>query len=115
MIVDKDTNFVFFSSLIATEKEYFTFWQNLKKQLVDNNIVFDFIHNTRDIWCRDYMPIQISENKFVQFAYFPNYYLSPNYISKLTIPAEINVAINGKVKNSRLIIDGGNIVNSSTK
>ena len=32
------------------------------------------IPGTADIWCRDFMPIQIEENKYCQFVYDPDYF-----------------------------------------
>ncbi len=115
MITDRETNIVYFSSLILQINKYKPFWNRLKPILSENKINYKFIENTRDIWCRDYMPIQTNENDFIQFTYFPDYYLTPKYISKLTIPAEIKADFKGNVKKSRLIIDGGNIVKSKTK
>ncbi len=85
MITDKETNFVYFSSLIKEHEQYAPFWEEMKRVLVKTKTGYGFIQNTRDIWCRDYMPIQIDTNKFVQFNFFPDYYLMPQYISKLTI------------------------------
>ena len=31
------------------------------------------IPGTRSIWCRDDLPIQVSEGRFVQFRYAPDY------------------------------------------
>lgn len=115
MIIEQKTNIVYLSSLLLKIDEYKPFWKRLESILSENNIEYKFIENTRDVWCRDYMPIQTKDKEFIQFTYFPDYYLTPNYISKLTIPAEIKVDFNGIVKTSRLIIDGGNIVKSKTK
>lgn len=115
MIIEQKTNIVYFSSLLSKINKYKPFWDRLKLILSENNIDYKFIENTRDIWCRDYMPIQTNKNEFIQFTYFPDYYLTPKYISKLTIPTEVKADFNGNVKKSRLIIDGGNIVKSKTK
>lgn len=115
MIIEQKTNIIYLSSLLSRIDKYKPFWNRLKPILTENNIDYEFIENTRDIWCRDYMPIQTNEKEFIQFTYFPDYYLTPKFISKLTIPAEIKVDFNGIVKKSRLIIDGGNIVKSKTK
>jgi len=39
----------------------------LRSKLEENCIVVNYISGTRDIWCRDYMPVQVNENKFVKF------------------------------------------------
>ncbi|MDH6304056.1 agmatine deiminase [Parabacteroides sp. PF5-5] len=114
MITDRETNFVYFSSLIKEKKRYYSFWKRLENILIDKRIGYGFIENTRDIWCRDYMPIQTGISDFVQFDYFPDYYLSPKYIDKLTIPSDIRVNERMNVKKVNLVIDGGNVVKSAS-
>ena len=70
MITDKETNFIYFSSLIKEKQQYTPFWEKIQKVLTKKRIGYGFIRNTRDIWCRDYMPIQIDTDKFVQFNFF---------------------------------------------
>lgn len=114
MIPDKETNFVYFSSLIREIDKYRPFWNRLRPLLEYNDISYGFIQNTRDIWCRDYMPIQNDLNEFVQFEYFPDYYLHSKYISKLTIPSEVKINRTISRRKSMLIIDGGNIIKSKS-
>jgi agmatine deiminase len=112
MITDKETNFVYFSSLIKENEKYFPFWKRLEPILIENKINYGFIENTKDIWCRDYMPIQKNINDFVQFEYFPDYYLEPKHIAKLTIPSEVRIIDKISKKQSNIIVDGGNIIKS---
>ena len=114
MITDKETNFIYFSSLIKEKQQYTPFWKKIQKVLTKKRIGYGFIRNTRDIWCRDYMPIQIDTDKFVQFNFFPDYCLTPQHISKLTIQDEIWV--NDKITpiHINLVIDGGNFVKSTS-
>ena len=53
MITDRDTNFVYFSSLIKERPALKSFWLNLEKELQRAGIKYGFIENTNDIWCRD--------------------------------------------------------------
>jgi agmatine deiminase len=112
MITDKETNFVYFSSLIKENEKYTPFWKRLVPILNENQIGYGFIENTRDIWCRDYMPIQKQTNEFIQFEYFPDYYLTPKHIAKLTIPAETRIIDKILSEKSKIILDGGNIIKS---
>lgn len=112
MITDKETNFVYFSSLIKENEKYTPFWKRLVPILNENQIGYGFIENTRDIWCRDYMPIQKNTNEFIQFEYFPDYYLTPKHIAKLTIPAETRIIDKILSEKSKIILDGGNIIKS---
>lgn len=117
MVIDKETNKVYFSSLIKTVK-YESFWLNLKKILTKHNIQSEFIEGTRDLWCRDYMPVQIDIKEYAQFKYFPDYYLTHIYIKRLTIQDELRYDLrpaDKTIKNVNLIIDGGNIVKTKNK
>jgi agmatine deiminase len=78
MITDIETNFVYFSSLIKKDARYSSFWKRLESVLSEKKISYSFIENTRDIWCRDYMPVQTGVNKFIQFDYYPDYCRHPN-------------------------------------
>ncbi|MFH2143301.1 MAG: agmatine deiminase family protein [Bacteroidota bacterium] len=114
MIIDRETNFVYFSSLIKENVKYLPFWKRLEPVLNENRISYGFIENTRNIWCRDYMPIQKNINEFIQFEYFPDYYLYPKYIAKLTIPSETRIIDKISLKKPKIIVDGGNIIKSKT-
>jgi agmatine deiminase len=113
MITDSQTNIVFFSSLLKTR--FPSLWDKIEPLIKDRNIDFHFIENTRNIWCRDYMPIQVGENQYVQFLYFPDYYLIPKQIKFLTIQDDMQFDLDFKLKRVDLIVDGGNIVKSRTK
>ncbi|MDX9694155.1 MAG: agmatine deiminase family protein [Bacteroidales bacterium] len=110
MITDHETNFVYFSSLIKENEKFAPFWKRLDPILIEHQLGVGFIENTRDIWCRDYMPIQINTNDFVQFEFFPNYLIQPKYINRLTIPTETKIIDRINKRFSKLIVDGGNIV-----
>jgi agmatine deiminase len=113
MIIDSQTNVVLFSSLLITK--FPLIWEKIEALLKERDIDFHFIENTRNIWCRDYMPIQVDENQYVQFQYFPDYYLTPKHVKFLTIQDEMQYDIDIKIKKIDLIVDGGNIVKSRTK
>ena len=116
MITDFETNKIYFSSLIKAGKNE-PFWNKLEQILTKHNIKPSFIDCTRNIWCRDYMPIQLNEKDYVQFKYFPDYCLTHKEISKLTIQDEMVYdrpqGIN--VRHIDLVVDGGNIVKSNNK
>lgn len=43
-------------------------------QILDKyHVHYEWIKGTKDIWCRDYMPIQTESGKFIQFRYEPSY------------------------------------------
>ena len=69
---DNKTNRVFFSACLT--EGYRRCAKDIKNALRENGIVVEKkIRNTKDIWARDYMPIQIGENKFMRYTYRPDY------------------------------------------
>lgn len=47
--------------------------KSLIKILEKHNVNYSFIKGTKDIWCRDYMPVQTESGKLIQFRYDPSY------------------------------------------
>ena len=47
--------------------------KNLIAILEKHHVKYSFIKGTKDIWCRDYMPVQNESGKFIQFRYEPSY------------------------------------------
>jgi agmatine deiminase len=73
MILDKETNIVYFSDFLRSKDEYKTTFERIKIILDKHQIQYEFLLETKDIWCRDYMPIQIETDEFIQFRYEPSY------------------------------------------
>lgn len=65
------------------------------------------------IWARDYMPVQVSKNKFVRFDYSPDYLRNyPEYKPDTSaILSELGIT----VVDSDLVVDGGNVVSCRDK
>ncbi|MBB3695958.1 agmatine deiminase family protein [Flammeovirga yaeyamensis] len=113
MISDFETTKVYFSQLINDEK-YQDDFQEIKAILEHSNIPINFLPKTNDIWARDYMPIQISKDKFIEFRYDPDY-LQGNqkgYRNLKTYPDLVCDALGLKTIKSDVILDGGNVVKS---
>ena len=47
--------------------------KNLIAILEKHHVKYSFIKGTKDIWCRDYMPVQTESGKFILFRYDPSY------------------------------------------
>ncbi len=108
MIADYQTNVVFVADTL--ERRFPTVFQELKSILTNHGIPLGIIPGTRDIWCRDYMPIQVAEDRFVQFRYAPDY-LTGKY-RHLRADGEIGPNLPW-IKNcvtSEFVLDGGNII-----
>ncbi len=113
MITDNESNIVFISNLLNIRDKGFSF--KLESIFRKNTIRFDYLKNTKDIWCRDYMPIQVNKNKFVQFRYSPSYLSAKKFTPFKTNPEKVCAAINISTIKTEIILDGGNVVRSKKK
>lgn len=116
MITDPQTTTVYFSNLLP--KKCPTLYQSLDTILRERQVEYHLLPNTRDIWCRDYMPIQTDEKRFVFYKYNPNYLQKPHLKRTITDVTQI-----GAVECLRqveavtldLVVDGGNVVKCGDK
>ena len=101
---------VYFSALL--KERYPDTCGRLTALLEEYGIPCRFLQGTRDIWCRDYMPVQTVSGKLVQFRYEPSYLKGkPEWEASRTDPAEVCRA-NGITpdKCSGINLDGGNVL-----
>jgi len=115
MITDTQTNFVYFSELLNSRPEFKAFSTQLTNILDKHKINYGFLPVTNDIWCRDYMPVQVSEKKFIEYRYDPDYLQSKKGRSTKTYPDIVCDSLQIKTINTGLILDGGNVIKSSNK
>lgn len=113
MITDFQTNKLFLADCLATKQP--KFFLRFEKVLKDCGIVFQFIPNTKDIWAVDFMPIQISKDKFVQFIYNPDYLQDEEDQKTISDVDGISETLNLTTIKSKLIVDGGNVIRASDK
>ena len=111
MIPDWQKKNVFVSSVLA--EKYTSDFQKIKEILNKHSVECRFIHQTKDIWARDYMPIQVGLDKFVQFRYEPKYL--DGFDDLRTIPSEIEMLKDYTIESSSINMDGGNVVCSKDK
>jgi agmatine deiminase len=110
MITDNKTNFVYLSDKL--ENKYKNFFEGLKKEFIKNQVGFDILNGTNDIWAVDYMPIQIRHNKFVKFIYNPDYLKQKIWQKTITDVYKVCENINLPYIKSDIILDGGNVIKS---
>lgn len=115
MITDAETNFVYFSGLLQENPKYQDFSQRLTDVLKKHNISHGYLPGTRDIWCRDYMPVQVERDRFIEYRYDPDYLLDPLGRSMKTYPDLVCGSIGLKTGKSDLILDGGNVIRWKNK
>lgn len=97
---------VFVSDLLKARHP--SFHHELGKQLAGFGLALRDIRGTRDIWCRDYMPVPIGEDRLVQFRYEPGYLADARHL--ITSPEVARPICGRSCRGSELIADGGNIV-----
>lgn len=111
-------NKLFFSCLLS--KIISPTWvNNLVNTIVRNsNFTIEFIE-TNDVWCRDFLPVQVGENKFVQFSLTKDYY-PRRLLHQKTDPSPIcrelgiepfTPTFNGLP----IFLDGGNVIRKFNK
>ena len=116
MLPDSHTNTVFFSDWLS--KECPKLYQSLTKALQDNAVDYQILGNTNDIWCRDYMPIQTDEKRFVSYKYYPNYLVDKHqeqYITNFQDVGKVDFLRQAEVVPLNLVLDGGNVVKCGNK
>ena len=115
MITDNLTNSVFFSNLLPKKCPILN--QHLVEALEANRIHYAYLSETKDIWCRDFMPIQVEGNRFVFFKYTPDYLQDPYYLRLQTDTEKVFHADTSRLEHLLqhaitidLVLDGGNVV-----
>ncbi len=108
MINDVDTNVVYLSSWLKSK--YPAFYNKLVGLLQGNGIACRLLEGTNDIWARDYMPIQIYEDYFVQYIYNPDYLQKPGKRRYITNTEAVCKHLPISCRKTDLVIDGGNVV-----
>lgn len=111
---DKETNLVYLSDQLPTRHP--AVFQSVTHALIGNGTSHALIEPTVDIWCRDYLPIQVDENKFIQFRYAPDYLREPRS-SHLMADGDAYTHIPALKRSirSEIVADGGNVVRWKNK
>ena len=109
MVTGKETNTVYLSKKLNSDERFTETCNALIQILEKHSIKYKFLEATKDIWCRDYMPIQIDKEKFVQFRYEPSYLKDD--LELQSDPKVVCKANKINPKFSKINLDGGNVVN----
>lgn len=67
----KGKEVVYLSELL--EERFHDCFNRLTSILKKHGVEYQLLRGTKDIWCRDYMPIQTESGKLIQFRYEPSY------------------------------------------
>lgn len=71
MILDKDTNKIFLSDLLW--QRFYNVAEAMDYHCRENHIQMEIAYATKDIWVRDFMPVQTERDKFIGYLYDPDY------------------------------------------
>ncbi len=105
---------LFFSSLLRTNPAYKPAANRLFAALDLSGTEYQLLSGTRDIWLRDFMPVQIQDGSFVSFRYEPSYLENAAEL-KTNFKNDLSSQFSFSVIYSDINLDGGNIVFSPSK
>ena len=123
MVPDWETNFVYFSSWLPGR--YPGLWRQLSGTLHTHGVPYGLVEGTKDIWVRDFMPVQIREKMnadteskkpfSLKFRYWPDYLV--HGFKKLITEDDVcdNLPFLNERVRSDIILDGGNVVAARDK
>lgn len=112
MITDKDTNKVFLSEKLKSDERFATTCKEITDILQTFQVKYEFLPKTRDIWARDYMPVQVSKTRFIEFRYDPDYLQGEENRIYKTYPDIVCDSLGLKTIKSDIVLDGGNVIKS---
>ena len=114
MIKDTDANIVHLSPWLNSE--FPEIFSGLIGILKEHGVAFEMIPHTNDLWCRDYMPIQIDDDRFVCYTYHPDYLLKKRSDAKyITDSRKVCERLGLNAKYTDIVIDGGNVVKAGNR
>lgn len=113
MLTDNLTNAVYFSGRLPLKCPVLS--QSITATLQSYGVPYVILSDTKDIWCRDFMPIQVEKDRFVFYQYTPNYLRDALRLQTNT--EEVFRAGENHLQHLQqsavlidLVIDGGNVV-----
>jgi agmatine deiminase len=115
MIPDWQTNQIYLSKRFEANERFKENYNKINSVLNSNGTSPKLLPDTNDIWARDYMPIQINENTFIEYRFDPDYLQKTRkgYRDTKTYPDLVCTSIGLKTTKSDIIMDGGNLVKSA--
>jgi agmatine/peptidylarginine deiminase len=115
MIADQDTNIVYISELLQTDPRFTEVCNQLISTFNSFQVTYKFLKGTKDIWARDYMPIQVNEDKFIEYRYDPDYLQEVGKEGRdiKTYPDIVCDKHNLRTIKTEIILDGGNVIKSN--
>ena len=115
-MTDFNCNRVYFSRLLETKvPEVF---KGLTAVLDRYGVPYSLLDGTNDVWCRDYMPVQVAPGRFAAFKYEPDYLRNyKKYRPTITDGNAVARALDFELDTSlcEIRLDGGNVIRCDGK
>lgn len=99
---------VYMSDLL--EERFPDSFNRLTAILKKHGVEYRLLKGTKDIWCRDYMPIQTESGKLIQFRYEPSYLKGEEWDSIRSDVREVCEKNGLNPRFSDINLDGGNVL-----
>lgn len=112
MIPDWEHNLVYLANQL--KERHPSVFTRLQDILSSHGIEVRQLDNVRDVWARDYCPVQVLAKTMVKFRYEPDY-LRDNPELKTGDEVLESLQDLGWCNRSSIVLDGGNVVGSKTK
>lgn len=105
----KGKDVVYLSELL--EERFPDCFNRLTSILKKHNVEYRLLKGTKDIWCRDYMPIQTESGRLIQFRYEPSYLKGNKEWEESRSDVRVVCRENGfEPIFSKINLDGGNVL-----
>jgi agmatine deiminase len=98
------TNWIVITSLLARD------YPEIIAPIAANSDELILLDGAKDYWCRDYLPVQVNPDKFIQFTFDPGYYKYPGYTHLKTNVDSLKLCVGSKPIKCPIVLDGGNLV-----
>lgn len=115
-ILKSTMDYVFFSENL--KRYYPKVYNELTEILSKHDVHYGVLKGTADYWCRDYMPVQVDGNSFVQFKYHPDYLeglRGYETSTETSIKLAKTILPSSSICVSPIVADGGNFTFGSIK
>ncbi|MFN4260908.1 MAG: agmatine deiminase family protein [Gemmataceae bacterium] len=107
MIPESEVNCVYLAAML--EGRHPEVFKGLRETLTAYGVEVRYLADVRDVWIRDYAPIQVTARALVKFRYTPDYLSGHEHLITGEDVVEAFRDL-GRCHRSEIILDGGNVV-----
>jgi agmatine deiminase len=112
MIADWEINGVFLANIL--QERFPDLFEQIQAILTSHGVQVRLLSEARDIWARDFCPIQFDSKRFIKFRYDPDYLKGyPELCTGDEVVTQYREL--GECLSVPIVLDGGNVIASRTK